>query len=171
MTDSLTQERRRWNMSRIRSTDTRPEFALRSLLHRAGYRFRLRRRDLPGHPDIVLPRYRCVIFVHGCFWHRHPGCKRATMPATNQEKWATKFAKNQLRDAEAKSLLEAQGWRVHVVWECELMQSPQTVVESLDALLRNTGKRPYPLPEKRDILRIADEKFRMKFVAPDSKLF
>lgn len=162
MTDSLSPEHRRWNMSRIRSTDTRPEFVLRSLLHRAGYRFRLRRKDLPGHPDIVLPRYRCVIFVHGCFWHRHQDCKRATMPATNPDKWAAKFAKNQQRDAEVKALLEAQGWRVYVVWECELMKDPPAAVEELIQRLGG-AKKPYALPEKRDILKVAEEKFQTKF--------
>ena len=91
MTDHLSKEKRQWNMSRVRSTDTKPEFIVRSLLHRAGFRFSLKRTDLIGKPDIVLPKYKTVIFVHGCYWHRHPGCSRASTPSTNREKWENKF--------------------------------------------------------------------------------
>lgn len=118
--DHLTPERRSWNMGRIRSRDTLPEKAVRSLLHRLGYRFRLHRRDLPGIPDIVLPRYRSVVMVHGCFWHRHPNCKYAYMPKTRLDFWQAKFDANVRRDAEVHSLLEDLGWRVLIVWECEL---------------------------------------------------
>ena len=85
-----------------------------------GFRFRLHRKDLPGTPDVVLPRYRTVIFVHGCFWHRHPGCKKASMPQTNREFWEKKLARNVERDAEVIRELTRTGWRVLVVWECEL---------------------------------------------------
>ena len=108
------------NMSRIRSRNTKPEVKVRSLLHRAGYRFRLHRRDLPGSPDIVLPKYRTAIFVHGCFWHSHPGCKRATIPATNSEFWSAKIAKNQMRDAAAAAALDKAGWRVLILWQCQI---------------------------------------------------
>ena len=159
--DTRTPEARSRNMSRVRSTDTRPEFVLRSLLHRAGFRFRLKRADLPGHPDLTLPRHRCVIFVHGCFWHRHQGCKRATMPATHREKWALKFEKNVRRDAEVRAALEALGWKVLVVWECELMKDPELTVQKLIEKIGH--KRSYLLPEKREILKAAEEKFQMKF--------
>ncbi len=118
--DGLTPEKRSWNMSRIRGRDTKPELLVRSLLHRLGYRFRLHRRHLPGTPDIVLPKYRTVIFVHGCFWHRHPGCRYAYTPKSRVEFWKTKFAANVDRDARTRRALEQAGWQVLVVWECEL---------------------------------------------------
>ena len=117
--DTLTPERRSWNMSRIRSSDTTPERLVRSLLHRMGYRFRLHLRDLPGRPDIVLPRYRTVILVHGCYWHRHPDCRLAYTPKSNREFWQAKFAENVSRDSRQYKELGAMGWRVIIVWECE----------------------------------------------------
>ena len=120
MVDSLTPAQRSERMSRIRSTNTKPEVALRKALHRLGFRFRLHGRRLPGKPDIVLPRYRTAIFVHGCFWHRHEGCKIATTPKSNTEFWVDKFNRNTDRDAIKRAQLEADGWRVIVVWECEL---------------------------------------------------
>lgn len=107
-------------MSRIRGKDTRPEIAVRSLLHRMGLRFRLHRRDLPGSPDIVLPGRRTVVFVHGCFWHRHEGCSGASVPKTRIEFWEAKFARNVERDARNRRDLKRLGWRSVVVWECEL---------------------------------------------------
>ena len=107
-------------MSRIRGRDTKPELLVRSLLHRLGYRFRLHRRDLPGTPDIVLPKYQTVIFVHGCFWHRHPGCHYAYTPKSRVHFWKKKFAANVHRDAKTRRALEQAGWQVLVVWECEL---------------------------------------------------
>jgi DNA mismatch endonuclease (patch repair protein) len=107
-------------MSRIRSSDTKPEIALRKALHGLGFRFRLHDRRLPGKPDIVLPKHLTVIFVHGCFWHRHPGCKVATTPKTNTDFWIDKFDRNQSRDTRNSEALAAAGWRVIVVWECEL---------------------------------------------------
>lgn len=107
-------------MAQVKSEDTTPEKIVRSALHRMGFRFRLHKKDLPGKPDIVLPKFKTVIFVNGCFWHRHPGCKRATMPASNTEYWEKKFSKTIERDAKTKQLLENLGWQVFVVWECEL---------------------------------------------------
>ena len=120
MTDRISREHRSWNMSRIRCKDTSPEIAVRSLLHQLGYRFRLHRKDLPGSPDIVLPRYRTTIFVHGCFWHRHQGCRLAYLPKSRVEFWEKKFADNIKRDFLARKALKSAGWRVIVVWECEL---------------------------------------------------
>src|SRR5688572_24692867 len=98
MADKISEARRSWNMSRIRGKNTRPEMLLRSALHRAGFRFRIHRKDLPGRPDIVLPSRRLAIFVHGCFWHRHRGCPNTTTPSTNKEFWLVKFAGNTRRD-------------------------------------------------------------------------
>ena len=106
-------------MSRIRSKDTKPEIIVRSLLHSLGYRFRLHRKDLPGSPDIVLPKYRTVILVHGCFWHRHQGCKYSYSPKSRKEFWEDKFQSNVLRDELNTSSLEELGWNVVTVWECE----------------------------------------------------
>ena len=107
-------------MSRIRGKDTKPEMAVRKMLHAAGFRFRLHVKDLPGKPDIVLPRWRAVIFVHGCFWHRHEGCKDTTTPKTRTEWWLEKFAKNVANDLKKRSALEEAGWKVIVIWECEI---------------------------------------------------
>lgn len=107
-------------MSRIRSSNTLPELALRKALHSLGFRFRLHRKDLPGKPDIVLPRYKALVFVHGCFWHRHAGCKVATTPKSNTQFWLEKFERNVARDSRSRKSLEALGWNVMVVWECEL---------------------------------------------------
>lgn len=117
--DRLTREHRSWNMSRIKGANTKPEIRVRSVLHRMGYRFRLHRRDLPGKPDIVLPKYETVIFVHGCFWHRHPGCRFAYTPKSRIAFWTTKFHRNVERHREVEQQLEELGWRVIVVWECE----------------------------------------------------
>ena len=121
-------------MSRIRSVNTMPEVAVRSLLHNCGYRFRLHRKDLPGKPDIVLPKYRTAIFVHGCFWHRHENCKYATMPKSNVEYWVSKFQKNIERDKKKHELLLELGWRVLIVWGCEL-SDPQALIRRLDSEL------------------------------------
>lgn len=118
--DTLSPEKRSWNMSRIRGKNTKPELAVRSMLHRLGYRFRIADKTLPGKPDIVLPRYRAVVFVHGCFWHRHPGCKYAYTPKSRCEFWSQKFEANILRDETNLSLLKKAGWLPIVVWECEI---------------------------------------------------
>lgn len=107
-------------MGAVRQRDTKPELLFRSAAHRRGYRFRVCRKDLPGSPDVVFPRLHVAVFVHGCFWHRHPGCPRATIPATNQRFWSEKFGANVARDQRNRQLLEQRGWTVIEVWECEL---------------------------------------------------
>lgn len=119
LTDTISKQHRSWNMSRIRGRDTDPEKRVRSALHRLGYRFRLHDSKLPGRPDVVLRKHRAVVFVHGCFWHRHPGCRYAYSPKSRTEFWEDKFARNVVRDRESRSALEDAGWRVLVVWECE----------------------------------------------------
>jgi DNA mismatch endonuclease, patch repair protein len=124
VTDSLSPAERSANMSRIRGKDTEPELVLRRALHAEGFRFRLHRRDLPGRPDLVLPKHKAVIFVHGCFWHAHDGCVYATMPATRAEFWRAKFYANRQRDAAQTEHLFSAGWRVLTVWECALRRVP-----------------------------------------------
>lgn len=120
MADIVDPETRSRMMAGIRSSNTKPEIALRKALHARGLRFRLHDRKLPGRPDIVLAKHRAAIFVHGCFWHRHEGCRYATMPATRQEFWQAKFRANVDRDKRNLANLHAIGWHPLVVWECEL---------------------------------------------------
>lgn len=123
-------------MSGIRGKDTKPERIVRSHLHRAGLRFRLQAK-LPGKPDLVLPKYRTVVFVHGCFWHRHEGCRYTTTPKSNPEFWQEKFEANVRRDANAKQRLEEMGWRVLVIWACQLDESG---LQGLVEKIRNGGR-------------------------------
>lgn len=139
MVDSLTKEQRSWNMGRVRNKDTKPELLVRSLLHRQGYRFRLHKKDLPGKPDIVLSKYHAVIFVHGCFWHRHKNCKDATIPKSRIDFWEQKFAQNVDRDKQVKGALRKLGWNVLVVWECETAK-PDELMTRLHRKLRDTSR-------------------------------
>jgi DNA mismatch endonuclease (patch repair protein) len=128
-------------MGRIRGTDTAPEMAVRRAAHRLGYRFRLHRRSLPGRPDLVFPTRKAVIFVHGCFWHRHEGCAKASTPKTRTDFWSGKFARNVERDREAQDRLEEAGWRVLVVWECGIRDQLQ-LESTLREFLGPAGKTP-----------------------------
>lgn len=134
--DRLTAEHRSWNMSRIRGRDTHPEKRVRSLLHRLGFRFSLRRRNLPGKPDVVLPCRRVALFVHGCFWHRHEGCHNSVLPKTRAEFWLAKLNGNVDRDQRNGVALKQMGWRVLTIWECELEDEPKLT----EKLIRFIGK-------------------------------
>jgi DNA mismatch endonuclease (patch repair protein) len=123
MADVFDRETRSRVMSLIRGRNTKPELIVRRYLHSLGLRYRLHVRDLPGRPDLVLPRHRVVIFVHGCFWHQHVGCRFAVMPKNNQAFWKTKFEGNRRRDARAVSTLRRAGWRVFTIWECDMKLS------------------------------------------------
>ena len=123
MPDNLTPTQRHNNMSHIHSASTKPELALRHSLWFRGFRYRVNDHQLPGSPDIVFPKYRSVVFVHGCFWHGHKGCKHYTVPKTNTDFWVAKVARNQERDQEVWRQLEAKGWSVIIVWECQLKKS------------------------------------------------
>jgi len=123
-------------MSRIRGRDTAPERRVRSLLHRLGFRFSLRRGDLPGRPDIVLPARQAVVFVHGCFWHQHEGCQNATMPSTRRPFWEAKLTGNVARDRRTRKALQSLGWQVLTVWECELADEKRIAKRLLRALPR-----------------------------------
>jgi len=128
-------------MSRIRGRDTQPEKKVRSALHRAGFRFRLHRKDLPGRPDIVLPKYRTVVFVHGCFWHRHRGCKFAYEPKSRPAFWNEKFRGNVARDRRNASDLRRLGWRVVTIWECEATSPRRWLNRILHLTLRGAPAR------------------------------
>lgn len=130
MADKLSRERRSWNMSRIKSRDTVPEIAVRRALHRLGYRFRLHRADLPGRPDIVLPKYRVAILVHGCFWHRHLACIDCSNPKTRRQYWGPKLLGNQKRDVRNRHSLRRLGWRPIVIWECQT-KNPTRLADNL----------------------------------------
>ncbi|MDE6649516.1 MAG: very short patch repair endonuclease [Muribaculaceae bacterium] len=136
MADVLSKEQRRRCMSRIRSKDTKPEILVRRFLFASGFRFRLYRKDLQGKPDIVLPKYKTVIFINGCFWHGHQNCKYATIPKTNREFWLTKISGNIERDKATYSELRRQGWRVIEIWQCQLKpkQKDQTLQNLIMAL-------------------------------------
>ena len=134
MVDRLTPDQRRLNMRRVRAKDTKPEVTVRRLLHGQGFRFSLHRRDLPGRPDIVLPRHRAAVFVHGCFWHGH-GCSLFRLPATRTEFWSTKIEGNRARDVAAVVALKTNGWRSLWIWECALRgKNRLTVVDVSDAM-------------------------------------
>ena len=126
MTDIVDSQTRSRMMSGIRGKNTKPELVLRRSLHALGLRYRLHAKGIPGKPDIVMPKYSAVIFVHGCFWHRHAGCRFATVPATRPEFWADKFDANVVRDAAVQSALRGAGWRIATVWECALRTETST---------------------------------------------
>ena len=133
MVDRLTKEQRQRNMSAIKSKNTAPELVVRKLLHRLGFRFRLHDRTLPGTPDIVLPKYRTVIMVHGCFWHMH-GCALTKIPETRREFWITKLERNRARDLDQEALLRSSGWTVVTVWECAL-KTEQAILAQIRPLI------------------------------------
>jgi DNA mismatch endonuclease (patch repair protein) len=137
MADNLTPEQRHSAMAAVKSVNTSPELAVRRALHAKGFRFRLHRRDLPGKPDIVLPKFRTVIFINGCFWHQHLGCKKSALPVKNQDYWRTKLEGNRHRDAANLAALAVLGWRVIVVWNCEIKKrTMDSIIASLDRRIR-----------------------------------
>lgn len=129
-------------MARVRGKDTQIERRVRAVAHEFGLRFRLHRRDLKGKPDLVFPKHRVALFVHGCFWHQHPGCKRASMPKSRQEFWRVKLARNVERDFEVGSQLRSEGWRVEIIWECET-KDPAKLRKNLEKIffMRSPKKR------------------------------
>lgn len=130
------------NMRAVKGKDTKPEVAVRRVLHRMGFRFRLQRRDLPGRPDIVIPGCRLTIFVHGCFWHRHADCSKATTPKTRIDFWNAKFEANATRDERVEAELVAAGWKVLVVWECQTKKPDDLIGALLEGLAALGISRP-----------------------------
>jgi len=139
MTDVMSAEKRSALMSRIKGKNSSPELLVRRLLWRAGFRFRLHARELPGRPDIVLPRWQVAVFVHGCFWHLHKDCRYSQLPATRHDFWKNKLEANRERDLRKTSALLASGWRVAVVWECAVRADATTSVQLLEEWIRAGG--------------------------------
>ena len=135
MADVHNKQTRSYNMSRIRGKDTKPELLVRHFLHSCGFRYKLHDKSLPGKPDIVLPRYRTIIFIHGCFWHGHARCKYFKVPETRTEWWLDKIKRNKLNDAKGLTILKKEGWKVIVVWECEL--KPAKTIATLSRIIQN----------------------------------
>ena len=131
MSDKLTKEQRSWNMSRIKGKDTGIEVTVRKRLFSYGYRYRKNDKRLPGKPDIVFPKYKTVVFIHGCFWHMHSGCKIARIPKSNTEFWMNKLNHNVDKDRQNKQLLEEMGWKVITVWECDIEKDLDAVTERI----------------------------------------
>ena len=150
MTDIVDSKRRSEMMAGIRGRDTAPELAVRRIAHRMGLRFRLQRKDLPGRPDLVFPRHRLVVFVHGCFWHRHEGCRYASTPKSRTAFWTEKLAANVARDARHEAALRALGWRVLVIWECETGHK-----EAVEKRLASLMSREGPASERESTLSVA----------------
>lgn len=134
--DTISVQKRSEVMSKIRAKNTKPEIAIRSLLHQMGFRFRLHRKDLPGKPDVCLPKYQTVIFIHGCFWHDHKGCPNARLPKSNSAYWLPKIKRNAERDKEHTSALKKAGWKVITIWECELKNQKRLKKKLFKALDR-----------------------------------
>ncbi len=138
--DKITPEQRHYTMSRIRGKDTKPEILVRQYLFARGFRFRKNDKRYPGHPDIVLPKYRTMVFVNGCFWHGHEGCKYYTVPKSNTDFWVSKIKRNQERDRNDREDLESKGWNVITIWECQLEKKVrEKTLEGLVLEIRQEG--------------------------------
>ncbi len=135
MADIVSLSKRKEMMSSVKQRHTKPEITVRKLLHRLGYRFRLHSKKLPGTPDIVLPKYKSVIFVHGCFWHQHEGCRKARRPTSNVEFWNEKLDKNIKRDKRKESELKDLGWKVLTIWDCEI-KDESSLIEKIKLFLQ-----------------------------------
>ena len=172
MADILTPIQRHSCMSRIRGKDTKPEIRVRKGLHRRGFRFRLQDRRLPGRPDITLPKYGVAIMVNGCFWHGHKGCRYATKPRTNPEFWETKIERNRHRDEVTTAHLEALGWTVITVWECELRgkSAAEARIEALAEDIRKAGEMKLQQKRTRHISRTAAKKEREEMLQRQARL-
>ena len=162
MADKLNTQQRHHCMSRIRGKDTKPELLVRKGLHARGFRFRLQDRNLPGRPDIVLQKYGVAIMINGCFWHGHKGCRYATKPKSNAEFWETKIARNKHRDEVTSAHLEALGWTVIVVWECELRgkEKAEARIQTLAEEISSAGELKRQKEARRRLSRAAAKRER-----------
>ena len=172
MADKLNTQQRHHCMSRIRGKDTKPELLVRKGLHERGFRFRLQDRNLPGRPDIVLPKYGVAIMVNGCFWHGHKGCRYATKPKSNVEFWETKIARNKHRDEVTAAHLEALGWTVIVVWECELRgkETAEARIQTLAEEIRSSGELKKQKENRRRLSRAAATREREQMLERQAAL-
>ena len=172
MSDILTPTQRHSCMSKIRGKDTKPEIRVRKGLHARGFRFRLQDRKLPGRPDITLPKYGVAIMVNGCFWHGHKGCRYATKPRTNPEFWEAKIARNRHRDEVTTAHLEALGWTVITVWECELRgkAASEARIEALAEEIRKAGEMKLQQERHRHMSRATAKKEREEMIQRQAKL-
>ena len=172
MSDILTPTQRHSCMSKIRGKDTKPEIRVRKGLHARGFRFRLQDRKLPGRPDIILPKYGVAIMVNGCFWHGHKGCRYATKPRTNPEFWEAKIARNRHRDEVTTAHLEALGWTVITVWECELRgkAASEARLEALAEEIRKAGERKLQQERQRHMSRATAKREREEMLKRQAKL-
>lgn len=163
MADVVSKEQRSLNMSRIGARDTGPELVVRRTAHRMGLRFRLYRKDLPGTPDLVFPKHRLAVFVHGCYWHRHDGCRFTYFPKSRVEFWTNKFKQNVERDSRNQSLLREMDWRILVIWECET-RDVKIVEDRLRECLCGDDVLPDSAQESGKFLKVADTagKYRTK---------
>ncbi len=155
--DTMTPEERSILMGKIRGKNTKPELLVRSMLHRCGYRYSLHNKALPGKPDIVLRKHKTVVFVHGCFWHRHPDCKVASMPKSNTAFWQDKFERNVANDKKHRRALETLGWKVIVVWACELKDPEKVLRRLLKELTAERADEKFRYPPAEETLLIAAE--------------
>ncbi len=169
MTDTLTSKQRSKVMSKVRSQDTKPEWILRCGLHRLGFRYRLKNSQLPGRPDLALPKYHAAVFVHGCYWHRHPGCIDASTPKSNVDFWNRKFADNVERDRRTIRELEKLGWRILVVWECELTRHTVETIQQVAHWLKQTNVCDDYVMNRNELLRIAEKKVRYRISSYNCK--
>lgn len=172
MADKLTAQQRHHCMSCIRGKNTKPEILVRKGLHARGFRFRLQDKRLPGKPDLVLPKYGVAIMVNGCFWHGHKGCKYATRPKTNMEFWDTKIARNKHRDEVTAAHLEALGWTVIIVWECELRgkEKAEARILVLADEIRSAGELKKQKEERRKLSRAAAKREREQMLERQAAL-
>ena len=169
MADTLSKTQRSKLMSTVRSRDTKPEWILRCGLHRIGFRYRLENSHLPGNPDLVFPKYSSAVFVHGCYWHRHPGCKNASIPKTNVAFWKKKFSENMARDRRNIHALETSGWRVLVVWECELIRKTVETIHRVANWIGRDKEFEYCDINKNELLSVAEKKVRYRISSYDEK--
>lgn len=175
MSDTLSNKQRSALMSKVGSSDTKPEWILRCGLHRLGFRYRLENKHLPGRPDLAFPKYHSVVYVHGCYWHRHSGCKDASMPKSNVDFWAKKFSENTERDRKVEQALTERGWRVMVVWECELLNHTVETIGRVARWLRMTNSvadrtvRYESAMDRDEILAVAEQKVRYRLAAYNEK--
>ncbi|MGO9531213.1 MAG: very short patch repair endonuclease [Syntrophobacteraceae bacterium] len=175
VTDILSTKQRSITMSKVRSGDTKPEWILRAGLHRLGFRYRLRNKHLPGQPDLAFPKFHAVVFVHGCYWHRHPECKDASMPKSNVDFWTRKFAENVERDRRTEEQLSAMGWRVMVVWQCGLVKRTVETIRKVALWLKEGAASGDqfgyggPIMDRAELLAVAEKRVRFRIASYKKK--